>query len=26
LPVFLGKPDQGVEQYHALLRGNHSPV
>ena len=24
LPVFLGKPDQGVEQYHALLRGNHS--
>jgi ABC-2 type transport system ATP-binding protein/lipopolysaccharide transport system ATP-binding protein len=24
LPVFVGEPDQGVEQYHALLRGNHS--
>ena len=24
LPVFLGKPDQGVEQYHALLRSNHT--
>jgi ABC-type polysaccharide/polyol phosphate transport system ATPase subunit len=24
LPVFVGKSEQGVEQYHALLRGNHS--
>jgi ABC-2 type transport system ATP-binding protein len=24
LPVFLGKPDKGVEQYHALLHGDAS--
>ena len=24
LPVFVGKPEQGVDRYHALLRGNHS--